>query len=260
MSQISVDTKLCKKDGACVAVCPAKIFSLNAEQYAEANDEALCIFCGQCIAVCSADAIAHTGLPDEPFFPAATEFPKPEMMDGFLKSRRSMRAFKPSPVSRETIASLLDVARRAPSAQNAQKLHWMVITDAAKIHALAEETVNWIRAAGIAPDKVKVWDSGWDFVLRDAPTLVLACAPSDYMWAKEDAAIALTYLELAAESRGLGACWAGYLTRISSVHAPLAQALALPEGYTLCGGLMLGEPKYKFRKVPPRKPLSVTWA
>jgi nitroreductase/NAD-dependent dihydropyrimidine dehydrogenase PreA subunit len=259
MGQISIDTNLCKKDGACVAVCPAKIFSLNADKVAQAGDEAFCIFCGHCIAVCNADAITHAGLPDEPFIPAATEFPTAELMEGFLLTRRSVRAFKPGAVSRETITALLNIARRAPSASNSQKLHWIVVTDAAKIHALAEETVNFIRAAGVAPDKVKLWDEGMDFILRDAPTLVVACAPSDYMWASSDGATALAFLELAADTRGLGSCWAGYLTRISAVHPPLVEALSVPEGYSICGALMLGEPKYRYKKVPPRKPLSVSW-
>jgi nitroreductase len=103
------------------------------------------------------------------------------------------------------------------------------------------------------------WESGYDFVLRGAPTVVVACAPVEYGWGKQDCAIALTFLELAAEARGLGVCWAGFLTRVAADHAPLRQALSVPEGYAVCGGLMLGEPKYKYRLVPPRKPLSVQW-
>ena len=40
---------------------------------------------------------------------------------------------------------------------------------------------------------------------------------------------------------------------------PLRQALSVPEGYVVHGGLMLGERKYSYRLVPPRKPLSVQW-
>ena len=106
---------------------------------------------------------------------------------------------------------------------------------------------------------LKLWESGYDVVLRGAPTLVVACTPEDYGWGKEDCAIALTFLELAAEARGLGACWAGFLTRIAAVHEPLRQLLAVPEGYIVCGGLMLGKGKYSYRRIPPRKPLSVQW-
>ena len=66
-------------------------------------------------------------------------------------------------------------------------------------------------------------------------------------------------LTRAAEARGLGVCWAGYLTRAAGVHATIRQALSVPEGYVVSGGLMLGERKYSYRLVPPRKPLSVQW-
>jgi nitroreductase len=90
--------------------------------------------------------------------------------------------------------------------------------------------------------------------------VAVVCAPKDYGWGKEDGAIALTYLELAAEARGLGACWAGYLTRIAAVHEPLCRLLGVPDGYVVCGGLMLGKGKYSYRSIPPRKALSVQWA
>jgi len=263
MSQITVDTSLCKRDGACVAVCPSRTLALNEDGFPEEVDGSRCILCGHCVAVCACDALTHTGLPQEAFLPAIKELPNPAMMDSFLMSRRSVRAFKNRPVARETLEALLDVARRAPTATNAQRVHWIVIEDGAKVHALAEETMNWLRISGANPAMLdkwkKQWESGYDFILRSAPTMVVACTPEDYEWGKQDCAIALTYLELAAEARGLGACWAGYLTRIAAVHAPLRQALSVPENYSVCGGLMLGEPKYSYRRIPPRNPLSVQW-
>ena len=259
MSQITVDTSLCKKDGACVEVCPSRTLALNEGGFPEEISEDRCILCGHCVAVCACNALTHSGLPEEAFLPVSEELPAPAMMDGFLMSRRSVRAFKERPVARETLEALLDVARRAPTASNSQKLHWIVVGDGVKVHALSQETVNWMRSSGVSLAMLEQWESGYDFVLRGAPTVVVACAPENYGWGKQDCAIALTFLELAAEARGLGVCWAGYLTRIAGVHAPLRQALSVPEGYVICGGLMLGERKHSYRRVPPRKPLSVQW-
>ena len=259
MSQIAVDTNLCKKDGACVAVCPARVLALNEEGFPDELPETQCFLCGHCVAVCPHGALTHTGLPQEEFLSAARELPAPAMIDSFLNSRRSVREFKAGPVSRETLEQLLDVARRAPTATNSQKVHWIVVEGSEKVRALSAETMNWIRASGARPAMVTQWENGYDYVLRGAPTVVVACAPEDYGWKGEDCAIALTFLELAAEARGLGVCWAGFLTRIAAVHPPLREALSVPEGYAVCGGLMLGEPKYKYRLVPPRKPLSVQW-
>jgi nitroreductase len=203
--------------------------------------------------------LAHSGLPQEPFLRASKKLPTPALIDSFLIGRRSVREFKDKPIARETLETLLDVARRAPTASNSQKLHWIVVEDGAKVHALSAEAMNWLRSSGISQAQLAQWEQGYDFVLRGAPVVIVACAPTDYAWGKQDCAIALTFLELAAEARCLGVCWAGYLTRVAFVHAPLRQALAVPEGYTVCGGLMLGERKYSYRLAPPRKPLSVQW-
>lgn len=259
MSQITVNVDLCKKDGVCVAVCPSRTLTLNGEGFPEEVAGSNCIFCGHCVAACACGALTHTGLPQEPFLPAAKKLPAASVIDGFLMSRRSVREFKQEPVAKETLEALLDVARRAPTASNSQKLHWIVVGDAETVCALSAETVSWARGAGFGSAMLQQWQKGNDPVLRGAPAVVVACTPKDYAWGKQDCAIALTFLELAAEARGLGVCWAGYLTRVAEVHAPIRQMLGVPEGYAVQGGLMLGERKYSYRWIPPREPLSVQW-
>jgi nitroreductase len=209
--------------------------------------------------VCTCDAITHSGLPQEALLLAAMELPAPALIDGFLASRRSVREFKDRPIDKEVLAALLDIARRAPTASNSQKVRWIVVNDPAKVHRLSVEAMNGLRVSGLRKDRLQQWEQGYDFILRGAPTVIVACTPADYEWGKQDCAIALTFLELAAEARGLGVCWAGYLTRAVGMHAPLHQMLLLPEGYAMYGGLMLGERKYTYQWVPPREPLKVQW-
>ena len=259
MRQITVDPNLCKRDGVCVAVCPSRTLTQNEKGFPEEVSGSHCLLCGHCVAVCGYEALAHTGLPQEELLPACKQVPAPAEIDSFLISRRSVREFKDRPIGRDILNRLLDVARRAPTASNSQKLHWIVVNDGAKVHALSAEMMNWFGKSGSRPEILEHWKKGYDFVLRGAPTVIVACAPGDYEWGKQDCAIALTFLELAAEARGLGVCWAGFLTRAAGVHAPICQALAVPDGYVINGGLMLGERKYSYRRVPSRKPLSVQW-
>lgn len=259
MSLVAVDTELCKRDGACVAVCPSGCLTLNQEKLPEEVPETRCIQCGHCVAVCPHDALTHRDLPRDEFLPVGNKLPDPMEFDGFLNSRRSVREFKSRPVARETLEALLDVARRAPTATNSQKLHWIVVNGAEKVRALSAETMNGIRSSGSYSALLARWESGEDIALCGAPAVVVACAPQEYGWGAQDCAIALTFLELAAEARGLGVCWAGFLTRIAAVHPPLRQALSVPDGYAVCGSLMLGEAKYKYWLSPSRKPLSAQW-
>jgi nitroreductase len=198
-------------------------------------------------------------MPDEDFLPMPKDLPSPAAVDGLLMSRRSVRAFTQKSVSKGTLDDLLEVARRAPTATNSQTLQWIVVNSAAKVHALSEIAVEGLRLAGVSQAVLEPWDKGYDFVLRGAPVVIAACTPAEYAWGKQDCSIALTFVELAAEARGLGVCWAGYLTRVAGLHEPLRAALSIPEGYVMQGGLMLGEPQHSYQRIPPRKLLSVQW-
>jgi nitroreductase len=57
-------------------------------------------------------------------------------IDDFLelvKSRRSIRVFKPDPVPRETIEKILEAARWAMSGANGQPWEFVVVQDRARI-------------------------------------------------------------------------------------------------------------------------------
>nr|WP_203330700.1 nitroreductase [Rhodovastum atsumiense] len=64
-----------------------------------------------------------------------------------IESRRSVRAFLPTPVPRETIARILTAAARAPSGANIQPWQVHVVTGAARARLCAA-----LQAAAAAPD------------------------------------------------------------------------------------------------------------
>ena len=106
---------------------------------------------------------------------------------------------------------------------------------------------------------VEAWEAGKDPVLRGAPALVVAHAPKAYPLAQVDSTIALTFLDLAAPSAGLGACWAGFFMMGAAQWPPLQQALALPDGHNCFGAMMVGYPAYKYHRLPQRKEPVVSW-
>ncbi|MCP1174298.1 nitroreductase [Ralstonia chuxiongensis] len=59
-------------------------------------------------------------------------FAEVELVDQAITSRRSVRAFLPTPVAREDIEAILDVARRAPSGSNTQPWKVYVLTGESK--------------------------------------------------------------------------------------------------------------------------------
>jgi nitroreductase len=75
----------------------------------------------------------------------------------------------------------------------------------------------------------------------------------------EDTALVLSLLDLYATTLGLGACWAGYVYKTVNAYPPLFEALGLPSGHLAFGAMMIGYPKFKYRRIPIRNRPKVIW-
>ncbi len=260
----SVDQELCKKCYACIAECPFDLINKDKEDVPQLRKAAVkkCIRCGHCMAVCMADAldISISPLSKSPPVEKAL-LPAPDSVGHFLTSRRSIRSYKKKGAEHSVLEEILDVSRYAPSAHNCQPVHWIMVEDPAEVRRLAGLVVDYMQSLKLFPGLVRAWDKGIDKVLRDAPHLAIAHAdPASSEHPVEDCTLATAYLDLAAHSRGLGSCWAGFLVQaIHFRHQPLLDALNLPDNHKVYTALMLGYPKFSYRHIPQRDPLKVTW-
>lgn len=263
MELITVDAEKCKKNGMCAAACPSGALELDADGGPVAADPAVCNACGHCVAVCPHGALTNAKVdavnPASGPRPNVRHFPSPEVVDGLLLGRRSIRAYADKPVPRQVLEELLDVARYAPTASNVQEIRWIATVDPARVHELAGLVAAWFIANGQRPKYSSLWQRGRDYFLRDAPALAVIHTEADARFGAADCGIALTFLELAAVARGLGACWAGLLTFAANGDPAVRHALGVPEGHIVHGGLMLGYPRFRYAAVPPRNPVSVQW-
>jgi nitroreductase/NAD-dependent dihydropyrimidine dehydrogenase PreA subunit len=263
MSLIEVDAAKCKKDGLCVVVCPSKVLEAGDDGGPVLANPELCNDCGHCLAVCPHGALTHERLPGGTAGPALRHFPAPDVVDGLLRSRRSIRCYADKPVPRATLVELLEVARFAPTASNAQEIRWIVTADPDRVRSLAGLTAAWFaglpQLRAVHKKYLALWERGVDTFLRGAPALALVHTAGDAPFGAADSGIALTFLELAAVSRGLGTCWAGLLTMAATADAALRRALGLAEDQKLHGGLMLGYPGLRYAGVPRRNPAVVSW-
>ena len=130
-----------------------------------------------------------------------------------VKTRRSVRKYKPTPVETEKIDRILEAVRLAPSAKNLQPWHFILIQDPAVKTALKE-----------------AYPRDW---FHTAPVIICACGETSKGWVRRDGksyldvdlAIAFEHLVLAATAEGLGTCWIG------AFDAPaVKRVLGLPEG------------------------------
>jgi len=204
------------------------------------------------------------------FSPIRKEFAlTTDQAEHFLRSRRSIRSYQDKVVEREKIAGLINIARYAPTGTNSQQVGWVVVNSRTEVKKMAAMVIDLFRhmIATKNPfaekyrlaDIVTAWESGIDIISRGAPSLVFVHAPKEYGLAQVDCANSLSYLDLAAPSFGLGACWAGFFMVATAYWPPLQQALGLPEGHAAFGAMMVGYPKYKYHLLPPRNEAQITW-
>ena len=84
-------------------------------------------------------------------------------VDEAIASRRSVRGFLPTPVAKETVAAILEVASRAPSGTNMQPWKVYVCAGQAK-EALAEEVAElYLAGAAEHRDETKMYPAQADF-------------------------------------------------------------------------------------------------
>ena len=274
MSAFLVDHDKCNFCGMCVAECSPRIIEMERAQalpFIIEDGEERCRKCGHCVAVCPTAAVSIDIMKAEECAPLNRELlPTAEQVELLLKSRRSIRSYKDKSVLRETLQKLIDIARYAPSGHNTQPVRWLIVEDLKETRRLAGLVAEWMRsivevnpqgAADWGFDRlVDAWDRGEDMILRGAPHIVVAYADEVYGPLGETACvIAMTYLELAAYSLDLGACWAGYFQVACGAYPPLTEALELPQGHRVYAAMMVGYPRNKFNCIPLRNGPEISW-
>jgi coenzyme F420-0:L-glutamate ligase/coenzyme F420-1:gamma-L-glutamate ligase len=187
-----------------------------------------------------------------------------------IKTRRSIRKFKPTKVSREIIKAVLDLARWAPSAHNAQPWRLVVIDDDSVKEKLATEMGRvWLSGMlkdGVSRDKAEeiVRAESWQRITQSPIVLIVCLAMEDmhkyidmrrrkaeYLMSVQSVAAYIQNLLLLAHYYGLGACW---------VCAPLfcqnavRKALGLPRKIEPQAMIIMGYADEK-PEPRPRKPL-----
>lgn len=146
-----------------------------------------------------------------------------------IRSRKSVRSFKPDPIPTDILKEILEAGRLAPSAQNRQPWRYIVFTDPAEIRTLAKKT----GLIGIS-----------NFFIKDAPCVIIACAEAkknlrvnkqDYYLV--DTAISFQQMMLTAWDLGIGSCWLAAFS-----EKTLAKYLGIPSTWRIVGLSPFGYP------------------
>ena len=151
-----------------------------------------------------------------------------------IMARRSIRKYKNTPVSRETLNTILECGINAPNGQNRQSWEVRVVDN-----PVIMEEIKEMMAAG-NPDMKAEAVKG---CFRDAPVMVFLARDPSYPFSAYDVGLLSENIMLSAWSMGVGSICLGMPVRFiqgNEACAPVLERLGFSEGYELCLCVGLG--------------------
>ena len=269
-TMIKTDESLCIGCGSCIRACPGGLITKEEFPVPIENGWDQCIDCGHCVAICPTEAMHQRSMGPEDCEPIDIHLiPRWDRVKQYLITRRSIRTYINKPVEKDKILELVDVARHAPNGANRQVVRWFVVNDPARVHRIAEMTIDWMKAMKEQNPAlyeeanlelfIEPWELGQDHISRGAPCIMVASAPKDERTAPPAAMIAIHQIQLAAPALGLGTTFSGSINTAGQMYPPLIDVFGLPEGHIPHGTFLIGYPAEKYQRIPVRRPVDVTW-
>ena len=152
-------------------------------------------------------------------------------------SRRSIRAYKDSTISRETLKAILKCGINAPNGMNRQSYEIRVIDSPTLIDSITKAVVK---------DNPKIAErAGFKNIFVNAPCVVCIAYDTQYDMAQIDCGLLGENILLAAWAKGIGSCCLGSSARwiLDSPSAkPYLDRMAFSKGYELLYCIALGYP------------------
>ena len=186
-----------------------------------------------------------------------------------IRDRRSVRRYLWTEVSNSVLQRVLDAARWAPSAHNAQPWRFIVVKHLNVKRRLAEGMAGkWnkdLYRDGTLPEERERLIKASIKQFTDPPTLIVVCLTmedmdkypdekrqvAEYVMAVQSVAAAIQNMLLTAHAEGLGACWF-----CAPLFCPevVRESLGISRDIRPQALITLGYPTERL-KAPPRKPL-----
>ena len=287
----SIRQDACKGCKLCIEVCPTNIIGVDEDGHTSfiVGREHICLKCGQCMAVCTTDAIQIEGISyDDNLFKIPKNSVNYENYTDLLASRRSVRNFKQKEVSQEVLQEILDSIDFAPYGASPNDVHITVINNRETIESalphiekFLDDIPKWMknpiisffikRKVGIETfNTIKyhltpISETGnyklenGDRITRDAPALIIFHAEVGAQEHSHNALIYATYAMLATHALGLGATINGIVPAAVNKVQEVKDIFQIPKNHEAVISIMLGYPKYKYKKTIQRKKTNINW-
>lgn len=255
MKYIEINKDLCIGCGKCVKDCVSEKIRL-VDGKAEFLYER-CIQCGHCFAICPVKAVTMTNYKNaEDIAPTdISDFDSDKLLLA-MKSRRTVRQFKNKDVPDEMIEKIIEAGRYCPTGTNAQDFSFTVIRD--KLPEIEKEAVKVFRLAqkSASPFSKYLKNITIDdnFFFKGAPVVIVVNGKGT-----ASACLASSYMELMAESMGLGVLYSGFLIGVTKFSRKVSSLLGTKKGQSPVTALVIGWPDVEYKRIPPRNEAEVNY-
>jgi len=249
MQQILINKEKCIGCGKCAKDCVDSAITIES---GKAVVHKSCLACGHCFAICPTGAVDMPGYDTSACGETVplSEIDSARFLQG-IKSRRTMRQFRQQPVEAEKIKMILEAGRYAPTAKNSQNVAFTILTS--RRAEIERACVKFFRTGVDVGSKfIKSLERSEiddNFFFKGAP-LVIVVSGYDSV----DPSLASAYMELMANSLGLGVLYSGFFRACTILNPRIKARLKLPFGHKVVSCMVIGYPAVEYKRIPPRKP------
>lgn len=288
MENFFVNHSTCSKCSTCAEICPVLAIEKDSGNIKfKSNFTHLCLACGHCMAVCPTKSIYSKNLDYERDF---FEFSENNDFFSLIESRRSIRRFKQEPLKKEEIEKILYGISQAPHGDKDQHVEISVINSREKIMEalplmckfyddmerwLANPIINIGLKLLVPKDQFNTlknfilphikkgiyrnFSYEYDCITRGAHSLLIFHAPIGSEEHKDDSIIFVTYATLIAHSMGLGSTIIGLIPPAINKIDKLKEIFEIPKGNEAISSIIIGHPKYKFKRGIKKNLKNIKW-
>ena len=267
-----IDKEKCNNCGLCAKDCPVRLFTFGKDvQWSDPFN--ICIRCGHCIAICPENAIqfsfegifndeTYTSNPPSTVMNAVknpASLISYEQLHLFLASKRAVRQFKVDPIPREIQEKLWTTARFAASGGNMRSWTFVKLDNPEQITGLSKGCTNVMISLpgpyGVFIKAITEKNPDVDLIFRNAPLVMVISSPTKSDSDGVNTGIIGLYMQLAAQSLGIGSLWVGWAQIPLNIDKNLASTIQM-KGH--CWGVIaFGYPRVKYQRLPPRSSLKI---
>ena len=221
-----VDGAKCVKCGACVRDCAFRALRMEEDGPRMAFPDR-CMKCQHCLAVCPTGAVTFDGRRPEDSMPLkGLPLPSFEAVEGWLRTRRSMRRFTAGDVDRATLERILSVLGNTPTGCNARALTFTCFPTRESMDRYRRSFISVIERhrdgtkllpRWLAVPAIRMRKGDEDLFFRGASGMLVVSsdeAAPGVTTPHEDVTIACSHFELLANAAGIATCWCGFLSQV----------------------------------------------